>query len=60
MSTVIWSTGAVDGGLVWVGSDNVVDIDEYEVMLKGSVSVCFREIVFVVDRLGFRQSRAVS
>ena len=40
MSAVVWSIDAVGDGLGWVGGMDVVDIDEYEVMLVGAVSVC--------------------
>ena len=32
MITVVWSNGAVDGGLFWVGGEELVEIDDYKVM----------------------------
>ena len=55
MSAVVWSTGAVDGGLGWVGGEDVVEIDEYELMLEGALPVFHVDILFVVDRLRLRQ-----
>ena len=58
MSTVVWLTVTVEGGLVWASGEDVVGIDEYEVMLGGSVSVSCEEIVFVMARLRLRLSHA--
>ena len=56
MSTISWSNGAVDGGLGQVGGKDVVDIDEYKVVLEGTVLVCLGEIMRVMDRLRLRRS----
>ena len=54
MRAVVWSNGAVGGGLGWFGGKDVIEIEEDEVMLVGAASVCCGEIVSVMDRLGLR------
>ena len=60
MSAVVWSTGPIDGGLGWFGDKDVVDIDEYNTMLEGTVLGCRGEIVFVMARLGLRRIHVAS
>ena len=54
MSAIVWSTGAIGGGLGWVGGEDVIDIEYYEMMLVGAASVCCGDIVFLVTCLRMR------
>ena len=58
MSAVVWLTGADGSGLGWVGGKDVFDIDEYEVVLEGAISVCCGDIVFMMDCLRLRLIQA--